>query len=93
MIIKNVLFDDIRPLHHIARNVLACYVQIRVCLQVVLTLAEEKFCVKKVTAPLAVFCGMGYNRIKPESGNKPLGWGGFNPVPNIKSLGGFYYGC
>ena len=48
MIIKNVLFDDIRPLHHIARNVLACYVQIRVCLQVVLTLAEEKFCVKKV---------------------------------------------
>lgn len=48
MIIKNVLFDDIRPLHHIVRNVLACYVQIRVCLQVVLTRAEEKFRVKKV---------------------------------------------
>ena len=45
---KNVFFDDLRPLRRIAHNVLACYVQIRVCLQVVLTLAEEKFCVKKV---------------------------------------------
>ena len=45
---KMCFFDDLRSLHRIARNVLACYVQIYVCLQVVRTLAKENFCVKNV---------------------------------------------
>lgn len=45
---KMCFFDDLRSLHRIAHNVLACYAQIYVCLQGVWTLAEEKICVKKV---------------------------------------------